>query len=191
MIHKLFVFAFLSIVASSASAQVTCEPGQAGVVLCPCGNTPSGLGRGCNNSMNTGGASLTATGTASLSADNVQFNCTNIGTMGPSCSSANNSIASLLYEGTGSISTGVVWGDGVLCTSGPYYLLNVQLSNGGIYHWPVPGTTGVSAAAIAAGDPLVSGSTRYYFVAYRDSCPSFCTPAVRQKSNSYKFTWGP
>jgi hypothetical protein len=57
--------------------------------------------------------------------------------------------------------------------------------------FPVPGTTGVSMTAISLGDPIVVGSTRCYFVAYRDACPTFCTPSPRQKTNSYQLTWGP
>lgn len=193
MIQKLFVpfFAFAALAAESASAQISCQPGTSGVITCPCANNPSGPGRGCNNSLNTGGAALSATGSPSLSADNIQFNCTGIGTATPSCSGTNVNVISLLYEGTTPISAGVAWGDGVICTGGPFYLLNAQVSNGGIYHWPVPGTTGVSAMAISLGDPLSSGQTRHYFVAYRDSCPSFCTSSLRQKSNSWSLTWTP
>jgi len=38
---------------------------------------------------------------------------------------------------------------------------------------------------------LFAGTTRYYFIAYRDSCPTFCNPSVRNKSNSYAVTWVP
>jgi len=179
-----------SITSSSASAQVSCQPTTSGVIACPCGNNPSGSG-GCNNSLNTGGAVLTATGSPSLSADNIQFNCTGIGSATFSCSGSNTSLLSLLFEGSNPIANGVVWGDGVLCCSGPFYMLNAQVSSAGVYHWPVPGTTGVSLQALALGDPLVVGSTRFYFVAYRDNCPSFCPSSVRQKSNSWTLTWTP
>jgi len=176
---------------ASAQGTVTCQPGTSGVINCPCANPPAGPGRGCDNSLATGGASLTATGVNSLSSDSVQFNCTGIGSSTPTCTGTNVNILSVLYEGTTAVSSGVLWGDGVLCTSGPFFLLNAQVSNGGIYHFPVPGTTGLSQSAIAAGDVLVAGSTRDYFVAYRDACPSFCTPSLRQKSNSYQITWTP
>ena len=82
MIRNLFLGLLVASVASSlANAQISvisCEPGTSGVIGCPCANPPAGLGRGCNNSLNTGGAALTATGTPLLSADNIQFNCTNI-----------------------------------------------------------------------------------------------------------------
>jgi hypothetical protein len=169
---------------------ITCEPGVGGVINCPCANNPFGPGRGCDNSMSTGGGRLNATGTASLSSDNVLFQSSFIGTTGPTCSNPTGSVLSVLYEGTASI-TSVVWGDGVLCCGGTYYPLSVQMTNGGVLFFPVPGTTGVSMTAIALGDPLAVGSTRCYFVAYRDACPSFCTPSLRQKTNSYQLTWGP
>ena len=79
----------------------------------------------------------------------------------------------------------------MLCTGDPFYMLNVQIAQAGVFHFPPPGTTGLSQAAIAAGDPLVAGQTRWYYVVYRDSCPSFCTGSLRQKSNSYQITWTP
>jgi hypothetical protein len=186
--------AFLTVAGSSAFAQgiSTCVPGSGGVIPCPCSN-PGGPGAGCNNSLNTGGALLTATGPGSnsLSADSVQLNCVGIGNATPSCSGTNLSPTSYLYEGTAPITGGIVWNDGVICTGGPTYLLNIQAANGGVYHFPLPGTTGLSQAAISAGDLLVVGSVRWYYVAYRDTCPTFCNPGLRQKSNSYQITWGP
>jgi hypothetical protein len=157
---------------------ITCEPGTTGVIPCPCGNNPSGLGRGCNNGM------------ASLGNDNVLFQAAFIGSTGSTCSNPTTNVVSVLYEGTLPI-TSVPWGDGVLCCGGSYYPLSIQVTNGGMMTFPVPGTTGVSMTAIALGDPLVVGSTRCYFVAYRDACPTFCTPSPRQKTNSYQLTWGP
>lgn len=183
-----------SLAASSASAQgiPTCIPGTGGVVNCPCSN-PGGPGAGCNNSLATGGALLTATGPGSnsLSADSVQLNVTGIGSATNTCSGSNLNVLCALYEGGTPILGGMLWNDGVLCTGAPIYLLNFQNSVGGVYHYPVPGTTGLSQTCIAAGDPLVVGSQRWYFVAYRDVCPTFCTPGLRNKSNSYQITWGP
>jgi len=190
-----FVAALAAIATQNVSSAqspgtITCEPGVGPVIPCPCGNNPSGLGRGCDNSLHTGGASLNATGTASLSSDNVLFHVQFVGSTGPSCSGSNVNILTMIYEGTNTI-TSVPWGDGVLCCGGSYFLLNSQVTNGGMLFFPVPGTTGVSMAAIAAGDPLVVGSTRCYFAVYRDACPTFCTVSQRQKSNSYQMTWGP
>src|SRR6185295_16029024 len=51
----------------------SCDPGVAGVRACPCSNPPSGPGRGCDNSSATGGAALSASGSASLANDTVVF----------------------------------------------------------------------------------------------------------------------
>jgi hypothetical protein len=173
-----------------AQGTITCEPGVSGVVTCPCANPPSGPARGCDNSLATGGGHLTATGIASLGADSVQLNASFLGSLGPTCANPSGNVLSVLYEGTSSVAS-AVWGDGVLCCGGTFFVLATGQSNGGMFHYPLPGTTGLSATAIAAGDPLVSGSTRCYFVAYRDACPTFCTPSLRQKTNSYQITWGP
>src|SRR5262249_46288055 len=50
-----------------------CDPGMGGVIPCPCGNSPSGPGRGCDNSLHTGGASLSASGATTLSSDSLVF----------------------------------------------------------------------------------------------------------------------
>lgn len=194
MTHKLLVSVLflVSIATARASAQgtVVCVPGTSGVINCPCSNN-GGPGAGCNNSLNTGGAALTATGVNSLSNDSVQLNCTGIGTSGVTCNGSNTNLVSILYEGSTPVPNGIVWGDGVMCCGGPFYLLNAQVAQAGTYHFPLPGTTGLHQAAISAGDPLSAGMTRWYFVVYRDSCPSFCTPSPRQKSNSYQITWTP
>lgn len=176
---------------TASSAQVACEPGVGSVPVCPCGNNPSGSVRGCNNSGSTGGARLIATGTPSLSSDNVLFQASFIGSNGPTCSTFSNNILSVLYAGTAPMTGGIPWNDGVLCCGGTLFVLSTQVSNGGLITYPLPGTTGVSVTHALVGDPLGVGTTRCYFVAYRDMCPTFCTPGFRQKTNSWQLTWGP
>lgn len=196
MLHELATATILLLgLLPAASAQspgtITCEPGLSGVIACPCANNPSGPGRGCNNSLGTGGAALVATGNPSLSADSVVFWSSSIGTLGPSCSTPNQNVLCALYTGQSSITNGIVWGDGVLCCGANYFVLAIGQSTNGDFIWPPPGTSAVSSTAIGLGDPLVAGSTRCYFVAYRDTCPAFCPIAVRQKTNSYRITWLP
>src|ERR1044071_3952134 len=50
-----------------------CHPGQSGVISCPCANPPIAIGRGCDNSAATGGASLYWSGNASLGNDTLVF----------------------------------------------------------------------------------------------------------------------
>lgn len=191
--RSLHLLAFSLFLSASAYAQgtITCEPGVSGVVPCPCTNAPSGPGRGCNNSASTGGAALSATGTASLSGDSVQFDANFIGSTGPACNTPTGNLLSVLYQGSLPIANGIVWGDGVLCCLGNVLPLSIGTSNAGNYHYPLPGTSMVSMQSAAMGDVLSSGATRCYFVAYRDSCPTFCTPSFRQKTNSYTITWTP
>jgi hypothetical protein len=187
---SLFVLVPVSAFAQSPGV-VACQPGTGGIVTCPCANNPSGLGRGCDNSMGTGGAALTATGVASLSADSVTFWASSIGTLGPTCSTPTQNVLCVLYTGQSSIPGGMLWGDGVLCCGGTYFPLVIGQSLNGDFVWPPPGTSAVSSTAIGLGDPLVPGSIRCYFVAYRDACPAFCTSSQRQKTSSYRITWLP
>jgi hypothetical protein len=55
---------------------LSCEPGNAGVIPCPCANPPSGSGRGCDNSAATGGATIAASGSSFVSADTLAFTAT-------------------------------------------------------------------------------------------------------------------
>jgi len=187
--------ACITLAIETSSAQqpgtITCQPGIGGVSSCPCTNPPSGPGRGCDNSMSTGGAALNASGFPSLSSDTVRFIATFIGTNGPTCSSPTGNVLSVLYQGNSFNPTGITWGDGVLCCGGNVLLMNSSTSSGGIYIFPQSVPPTVSALSASLGDVLSPGSTRCYFVAYRDSCPSFCTPSFRQTTSGYSITWVP
>ena len=187
-----FVLSFANLASAQSTGFVSCNPAINGTLACPCGNAPSGLGRGCNNSAATGGAALNATGLPSLSADTVLFTAWFIGTSGPACSAPTGNVLSVLYESTGVNVNGSIWGDGVMCCSGTYFLLSVQVASSGTMVYPTAASPTVSATAISAGDVgLLPGAARCYFVAYRDSCPSFCPSSPRQLTNSYQITWLP
>jgi hypothetical protein len=50
----------------------------------------------------------------------------------------------------------------------------------------------ISTTSAALGDPLMPGSIRYYFVYYRDPCPSFAClgPSdLVNASNAWKIMW--
>jgi hypothetical protein len=187
-----FALALFVSTVSSGLAQVTCEPGVGGVIPCPCANNPSGLNRGCDNSLATGGAGMTGTGTASLSADTLSITSAGIGSTGPSCSATVLNPLSVLYQGTTPSASGTPFGDGVLCCGGTVLLLNAKPATVGTYRYP-EFTTDPSISSVSAGlgDVLSVGATRCYFVAYRDSCPSFCVPSFRNKTNSFLVTWTP
>lgn len=135
-----------------------CDPGVSGVIACPCTNPPSGSGRGCNNSSNTGGASLSALGTASLSGDTVVF----------STSGEKPTATTILLQGDNTNATGVAFGQGVRCVAGSLKRLYVKNASGGSITAPAGGDPSVSARSAALGDSITAGTTRYYGAYYRD-----------------------
>jgi hypothetical protein len=178
--------------APSVQAQGTifCEPNTAATMPCPCGNVPSGPGRGCNNSLNTGGASLTASGSASLGADTMVLFAASIGTGGPTCANVVTTPLSVLYQAD-TVTGPSLFGDGVLCSGGNVLLLAARPAVAGTFQFPLTTDPSVSARSAALGDVLAVGASRSYFLAYRDSCPTFCTPSPRNKTNSYLVIWLP
>jgi hypothetical protein len=142
-----------------------CEPGTGGVIACPCGNPPSGSGRGCNNSAGTGGASLTASGIAYLTMDSLVF----------TTSGELPTAMSILVQGT-SITSGAVYGRGVRCIGSALTQLYVKAASGGSVTAPDfgAGDPRVSLRSAALGDMIQPGESRWYFVMYRDplgACP--------------------
>ena len=129
---------------------------------CPCVNSGA-AGHGCENSAGTGGAMLTVTGAASLSADTVQL----------TCSGELPTALSIVLQGTSAIAP-VNFGDGLRCTGGFLKRLYVKSASGGVVIAPQPGDPSISARSAALGDPIPLGATRNYQVYYRDASPSFC-----------------
>jgi hypothetical protein len=158
-----------------------CSPGFDGVIACPCGNAPVGYDRGCNNSSNTGGAYMLATGVASIAAD----------TMHMSTSAEKPTATSIFLQGTALVNA--VFGQGVRCTGGTLKRLYVKTASAGSASAPAGTDPSVSARSAALGDVLVAGSTRYYNVYYRDptvlgGCPSAST---FNSTDGVATTWGP
>jgi hypothetical protein len=149
-----------------------CVPGLGNVMACPCGNPqqPAGSARGCNNSASTGGARLQSGGAASLVADSVVFT-----------SSGEKPMATTVFlQGTSSIASGAVFGQGVRCNGGTMKRLFVKSASGGVATAPDAGDPSVSARSAALGDTIAPGSHRYYSAYYRDAtvlggCPSAST----------------
>lgn len=162
-----------------------CEPGVNGVLSCPCGNAPSGPGRGCDNSLATGGAALSGSGIAQLSSDTLVMSATSIGQAGAFCTGAVTNVTSILLQGTTLLPTGLVFGDGVRCLGGTLKRINTSPSVAGTYQYG----PGIAAQSALLGDPLSPGSTRYYLVYYRDACSSFCPSTNFNASNGLKVVW--
>jgi hypothetical protein len=148
---------------------------------CPCGN--SGMtGHGCENSGGTGGAVLSGTGTANLSADSVQL----------TSSGERPNALSIFLQGNVQIAP-VHFGDGLRCTGGALKRLFVKSASGGLVTAPQSGDPSVSARSAALGDPIPLGATREYQVYYRDSNASFCPNPQGGSfnvSNAIAIAWG-
>ena len=175
--------------AAPAPAQVFCEPLAGTTLFCPCFNFPSGPGRGCDNSAGTGGAALTASGNPSISNDTLVMTVTSVGTTTVTCSNPTGNVPAVLVQGDIVIS-GVPFFDGVRCVAGNLLRIQTSASIGGTY----TSTVGISFTSASLGDVLSAGSIRYYFLYYRDPCPTFaCTGVldVANASNAYQITWVP
>ena len=138
-----------------------CGPGLAGVAACPCANPPSGPARGCENSAATGGAKLTASGAAHLSADSLVF----------TTSGEKPTALSIVLQGTTFVDTGTIYGQGVRCVGGSLKRLYARSAVGGSITAPDfgAGDPSVSAQSAAKGDPIQPGQPRWYLVYYRDN----------------------
>lgn len=148
---------------------------------CPCGNA-GGLGRGCQNSAGTGGALLSASGNASLSADMLVL--TSLGELPTALS--------IVMQGTTMIAP-VSFGDGLRCAGGTIKRMYVKSASGGVVTAPQAGDPSVSARSAALGDPIPLGATRDYQVYYRDANPTFCpAPAgsTFNASGAVEIVWG-
>ena len=162
-----------------------CDPGTNGVIHCPCANRPSGPGRGCNNSAATGGAALSAAGSAYLSGDDLVFTTTG----------EKPTATSILLQATTSPPAGIVYGQGVRCVGGLFKRLFVKTASAGSITAPdfVAGDPTVSARSAAKGDVIQPGENRWYLVYYRDptvlgGCPSSSTFNATQTG---EISWSP
>jgi len=130
---------------------------------CPCNNFGT-TGRGCNNSANTGGAALSGTGTTSPDA----LVLTSAGELPHALS--------IFLQGNGCNSTGSVFGDGVLCVNGTLKRLYVKNAVNGSASAPnfSAGDPSITTRSAALGDPITTGSMRFYQTYYRDPDANFC-----------------
>lgn len=150
-------------------------------MACPCGNSGV-LYHGCDNSAGTGGALLSASGTASLSSDTVQF--TAIGEM-PSA-------LTIVLQGDAQGGP-FLFGDGLRCANGNLKRLYSKNASGGTVIAPQGSESSVSARSAALGDPIQQGTSRIYQTYYRDPSVSFCPDppgGTFNASNAVVVLWG-
>ena len=149
---------------------------------CPCANSGA-PGHGCENSSTTGGALLTVTGVASLSADTVQF----------TSSGEKPTALSIFLQGT-TVTAPVVYGDGLRCVGGALKRLYAKSAVGGVVVAPVGADLSVSARSAFLNQPIPLGSTRSYMVYYRDVNPATFCPTPQGSNfngtNGMIVAWG-
>jgi Tol biopolymer transport system component len=147
-----------------------CDPGANGVIACPCSNPASGPGRGCDNSSATGGAVVSASGSAYLSMDMLVF----------TTSAEKPTATSIVMQGNALVANGLVFGQGVRCVGGSLKRLYTKTASGGSITAPQAGDPTVSSRSAALGDIINAGESRWYLVYYRDpvvlgGCPAAST----------------
>ena len=144
---------------------------------CPCGNF-GGVGRGCGNAGNSGGAALTAIGSARVSHDTVML--LSNGTA-PSA-------VGLFIQGTiaANGSLGVPFGDGLRCAAGSVLRLNIAAASGGFAQFPTVNGPELSVV----GQIPTAGATRVYQLWYRDSAP-YCSASTFNLTNGLRVVWAP
>lgn len=145
---------------------------------CPCSN-PGAAGRGCENTFATGGASIAASGLASIGADTLVMTATTAIPFGPG----------LYYEGSAPANAvapfGVAFGNGLRCAGGNTHRLEIRFADS-----VGASNTTVSLAAFGAAS---AGATYYYQLWYRDTGNvGSCTPGAGFNfSNARALTWIP
>jgi hypothetical protein len=148
------------------------------IVPCPCANSGA-AGRGCNNSAATGGALLGATG--STNPDTVVLH-----------SSGELPTALTIFLQGNVNAPPLLFGDGLRCAGGLLKRLYTKSAVGGATDAPGPGDPSITARSAALGDPIVSGTSRWYQSYYRDANAAFCpapTGNTYNISNAIQVNW--
>jgi hypothetical protein len=146
---------------------------------CPCGNTGAS-GHGCNNSIQTGGALLTANGT--LDPDTLVLQASQV--PAPALS--------IFLQGNGVLSPALPFGDGVRCVGGSLIRIGVKVALRGTATYPEAGDPCIRTLAARRADAIPPGAIRYYQVYYRDPDTAFCPNPPGDTwnvSNGIRVTW--
>jgi len=149
---------------------------------CPCSNSGQ-LSHGCENSSSTGGSVLTATGTASLSADTLQLTATG----------ERPTPLSVVWQGSTAVGP-LLYGDGHRCVGGVLKRLRIENAVGGIVTYPDGAETPIATRSAQLNDPISAGSRRYYQIGYRDPDPTFCpspSGSTFNMSQGLAIVWAP
>ncbi|MFN0009306.1 MAG: TolB family protein [Planctomycetota bacterium] len=151
-------------------------------VACPCGNTGQ-VGRGCENSIATGGAVLAGNGEPLLSADTLIL----------TASGERPTSVSVFWQGGSGIAPRP-FGDGVGCMGPPLKRLYARNAVGGVVSAPQGSDLSISARSAVVGDPIIPGTPRIYHTFYRDGGAAFCPEPAGSSFNvtsGLRVVWGP
>jgi hypothetical protein len=178
----------LDVVATVGAAPMIsfCEPGQGGIMTCPCGNPPAGGGLGCNNfgAGPVASCTLRAVGSASLAVDTLVFSSTG----------ENNTALTIFLQGSSTNFSGIQFGAGIRCVTGTLKRLYTGGAVAGAITRPGGGDPSVSARSAALGDPILAGQSRYYMTYYRDPLaagPCGNTASTFNDSQAGSIAWAP
>jgi len=136
-------------------------------------------GRGCDNSLGTGGALLWARGAANVDNDSLRLFVQGVP----------HDTLVMYVQGSLSVDEGMgrVFGDGLMCVSGPIVKLGSASAWQGRSAFPPDGRKG--SIGDLGGIPA-RGGTRYYQAFYRDH-PFVASGAVFNSTNAWSEVWMP
>ncbi|MBL8856991.1 MAG: hypothetical protein JNL28_00590 [Planctomycetes bacterium] len=140
---------------------------------CPCG-IGGAPGHGCPSSASNAGATISATGIASVSYPSVTL-----------AGSGMTNSPCMYIQGTAQAAggAGTPFGDGLLCVTGAIIRLGIVTNVGGASAWPpAPSSWGLVG--------LTPGGLRMYQTWYRDALVH-CTPATFNLSSALQILWCP
>jgi len=143
---------------------------------CPCSNGGDGVG-GCENSRSTGGAELTAHGSASMSIDTLRLDAWRLP----------HGVPSLFVQSSATTPT-APYGDGILCIGGTLIRLGIRTSTDGAVEFGF-GIAGDAPLSVLGNLPP-AGGTRNYQVVYRNA-ETFCTSGTFNLTNAVAVSWSP
>ena len=162
----------------------TCEPafclgdGGARSAPCPCSNLGA-TGHGCENSASTGGGTLHVQG--SVEPDQVEL----VAREEPEAA------LTIFVQGRSILASPLAQGEGARCIGGALKRLGAKTASGGSAAYPEPGDVAIRTRSRSLGDPIASGTFRYYQAFYRDSASRMCSPAgsTMNTSNAVTVAW--
>ena len=147
-------------------------------IACPCGNANDGSleggAAGCANSVSSGGAALTASGSNSIAAADLVLNTTGLDPGKPG----------LYFQGDNLVSMGLgaMFGDGLRCAGGEVVRMQVVTAD----------FFGDSSTSVDVGHAggVSTGEVKRYQLWYRNPGVSSCLTGFNL-TNGYEITWTP